>query len=224
MTGIHLINGYWHHTRTIGKLGWFEKWFNTPSHHRVHHGTQSQYLDKNMAEFLIIWDKLFGTFEEEKEEVNYGILRHPETWGPFGINFHFWGMLWQDMKETPKLWDKFRLWFMPLGWRPPGVSYREPIKGYGHGERKKFKTKMFPKSHGCLVIQLVLGIAFMAYIIDGKSPLLASEKFFMSALIWVMVIAWGGILEMKKWAPRLEAFRVIAMGGAMMFFIQRITV
>lgn len=221
MTGIHLINGYWHHTRTIGKLGWFEKWFNTPSHHRVHHGTNAQYLDRNMAELLIIWDKLFGTFEEEREEVNYGILRHPGTWGPLGINFHFWGMLWQDMKETPKLWDKFRLWFMPLGWRPPGVSYREPVRAYTKEEYTKFDTKMFPKSRVYLVIQLILGVGVMAYIIDGKSPLVASEKFIMSALMWAMVIAWGGILEMKKWAPKLEVFRIIAMGGAMMFFIQK---
>ncbi len=72
MAAVHLFLAYWHHTRLIKKMGWFEKWFVTPSHHRVHHGVNTQYIDKNFSEFLIIWDKWFGTFEEEDEEICYG--------------------------------------------------------------------------------------------------------------------------------------------------------
>ncbi|MBT7608359.1 MAG: sterol desaturase family protein [Bacteriovoracaceae bacterium] len=210
-TGVHLILGYWHHTKVIPKLGWFEVLFNSPSHHRVHHGTNEEYLDKNYSEVLIIWDKLFGTFEEEQREVNYGILRHPESWGPMAINFHFWGLLWKDCLETKSYLNKFRLWFMPLGWRPPDVSFRPSIGPIEVGEKEKFSTPMFSKTKPYLIGQLVIGLLAMVFVIHGSTPLNILEKIIMSILIWMMIIAWGGILEMKSWALKLEVVRLILM-------------
>jgi alkylglycerol monooxygenase len=208
VVGIHLILGYWHHTRTIGKLGWFEKYFNTPSHHRVHHGTNEQYLDKNYAEVLIVWDKLFGTFAEEREEVSYGILRHPESWNPITINFHFWGLLWRDCLETKSWKDKVRLWFMPLGWRPADVSYREPVKSYKVGERTKFQTTMLPNSKIYLVLQLVLNTLLMVFVMSVKCPLLWQEKLVMSTLIWAGLIGISAVMESKKWTLPFELTRI----------------
>ena len=122
MSGIHLFIAFLHHTEWIGKLGWFEKYFTTPSHHRVHHGVNQRYLDKNFGEFLIIWDKIFGSFEEEREKVVYGIYDHPRSWNPIRINFHFFIVLWNYARATPFWWDKVRVWFMPAGWRPRGVE------------------------------------------------------------------------------------------------------
>ncbi|TAL58915.1 MAG: sterol desaturase family protein [Legionella sp.] len=85
--GLNTVYQFWLHTQTINKMGWFETLFNTPSHHRVHHGTNPQYIDKNYAGSLIIWDKLFGTFEPEKEPVNYGVTEPLHTWNPFVANF-----------------------------------------------------------------------------------------------------------------------------------------
>ncbi|MCB9092071.1 MAG: sterol desaturase family protein [Halobacteriovoraceae bacterium] len=197
MTGIHLLLGFWHHTRVIGKLGWFEEIFNTPSHHRVHHGTNEKYLDKNFSEVLILWDRFFGTFQREEEPVCYGILRHPGTWSPLGINFHFWGLLYQDMKETPKWWDKIRLWFMPLGWRPPGVRHREPVKAYTLKEQIKFTTPMAKNMKSYLVLNILLSLLIMYLAITKSFGFSAEMRIFMTAILFSMTFHWHTILENK---------------------------
>ena len=211
-TGIHLILGYWHHTRVIGKLGWFEKYFNTPSHHRVHHGTNEKYLDKNFAEIMIVWDKMFGTFQEELDEepVCYGILRHPESWSPLKINFHFYGMLWQDCKETPRLWDKIRLWFMPLGWRPPGVSHRDPVKAYDLSEQVKFKTRIIANYLPYLYTNLLFSIGAMFFIINVKNGIGLSYRLPAIALVILNIHFWSYVLE-GDLSKKLEFFLSLAL-------------
>jgi sterol desaturase/sphingolipid hydroxylase (fatty acid hydroxylase superfamily) len=101
MHGLNLIYQFWIHTRLIGKLGIFEKFLNTPSHHRVHHGINEEYLDKNYAGVLIIWDRMFGTYAEEKAEPRYGILKQLDSHNPLWANLHGWVELWNrtSLKE-----------------------------------------------------------------------------------------------------------------------------
>ena len=127
---IHLFAQFWYHTVYIGRMGFWEKFLVTPSHHRVHHAINPIYIDKNHGQILIIWDKIFGTFQEELPEVPpvYGITRPVSTWNPIKIN---WGHLWllaQDAWRTRSWYDKARIWFMPTGWRPADVVERYPIK------------------------------------------------------------------------------------------------
>ncbi len=214
--GTHLIMGYWHHTKVIGKMGWFEKWFNTPSHHRVHHGTNAQYIDKNYAEFLILWDKWFGTFEPEEEEVCYGVLDHPKTWNPLMISLHHFIVLGKLSWNAPHAWDKIKVWFMPPGWMPRGLGEGvEKKTGMTVEEQVRFKTDMFRGAKPYLITQLILGLGFMVFVIDGKSPLSGAEKAAFSGLIWMMIISWGGILESKRWAPFMEIGRLTAQVGAL---------
>jgi sterol desaturase/sphingolipid hydroxylase (fatty acid hydroxylase superfamily) len=99
--GLNLIYQYWVHTETIGKLpAWFEWLFNTPSHHRVHHGSNRQYLDRNYAGILIIWDRLFGTFEPERERVVYGLTKNIDRYHPFYIAFHEYAAIARDMRRA----------------------------------------------------------------------------------------------------------------------------
>ena len=203
-SGIQLILAFWHHTKLIGKMGWFEKYFNSPSHHRVHHGTNAKYLDKNYGEIFIIWDKMFGTFQAEEEEVNYGILRQPKSWNPLIINFHFWNMLFQDFKETKSLWDKVRLWFMPLGWRPQDVSYREPVRPFEKGDYQRYNSVEFKHARGYLLIQLGLGLSAMLYAMNMKNDLTISGRFFFGSFLWIGMVSWGAILESKTWGIILE--------------------
>jgi alkylglycerol monooxygenase len=126
---IHLFMQFWYHTRIINKMGWLEKFIVTPSHHRVHHAINSKYMDKNYGQILIIWDKLFGTFQNEieKEKPVFGIIRPANTWNPIIINYkHFWQLL-KDAYYTKKWSDKLRIWFMPTGWRPKDVENLYPI-------------------------------------------------------------------------------------------------
>src|SRR6516225_3756303 len=115
------IGQFWFHTRTIGRMGPLEWVLNTPSHHRVHHGRNPKYLDKNYAGTLIIWDRLFGTFQVEEEEPVYGLTKPLNSWNPLWANLHVWRDLCRDAWLAPRRLDKLRIWFMPQGWRPEGL-------------------------------------------------------------------------------------------------------
>ena len=131
---VHLFMQFWYHTRLIDKMGWLENILVTPSHHRVHHAINPEYIDKNYSQIFIIWDKLFGTFQLEEQSIPpvYGILRPAQTWNPFIINFkHLWQMM-KDAYHAQSLWDKFRIWFMPTGWRPDDITKQFPLKTIGN--------------------------------------------------------------------------------------------
>ena len=106
------------HTQWINKLGPLEYIFVTPSHHRVHHGSNDQYIDKNFGNLLIIWDKFFGTFEPESEKVIYGIKDNVKTFNPFKITFMLWIKMYKDSKSAVGLKEKFLSFFGTLEWKP----------------------------------------------------------------------------------------------------------
>ena len=118
--GIQKIYGFFVHTRNVGKLGFWEIFMNTPSHHRVHHGTNVKYLDRNFAGMFIIWDKMFGTFEPEDEEPNYGITTNIKTHNIFTIITHEYINLWKDVKRAPGFKNKLNYIFNPPGWTHDG--------------------------------------------------------------------------------------------------------
>ncbi len=222
MAAVHLFLAYWHHTKVIHKLGWFEKWFVTPSHHRVHHGVNTQYLDKNFSEFLILWDKWFGTFEEENEPICYGVTHPPRTWDPIAINFQYWKQLWDDAVAAPYWWDKVRLWFMPLGWRPRGVGDGHiPRVGYTLEDQEKYQSNPLQGSSWYLMAQIAAGMVFMYFTINDGFPFNGIERLLMTIGIFVMIVAWGGILQSKKWAKPLEAFRLLLMGTLLLVFLDK---
>jgi len=123
---ISLLYQFWIHTETINKMPkWFEAVFNTPSHHRVHHGSNPIYLDRNHAGILIIWDKLFGTFqpELEDEKVTYGLVKNIETYNPIKIAFiEWWEMLKDAFTGTKSLKNRILYLFKPPGWKHDGTG------------------------------------------------------------------------------------------------------
>lgn len=116
------IYGILIHTKTVGKLGFLEWFLSTPSHHRVHHGSNIMYLDKNMGMVFIIWDKLFGTFAEEKEEVVYGLTSNIKTFHPITMVFHEWKNILNDLKKNISIGNKFMYVFGPPGWSHDGST------------------------------------------------------------------------------------------------------
>jgi len=123
--GVSLLYQYWIHTETIGRMGWFEKFFNTPSHHRVHHGSNGPYIDKNYAGILIIWDKLFGTFQPELDElpVKYGLVHDIKTYNLFTVIFHELAHLTREAWNAKGLKNKLGWIFGPPEWTPDGPNY-----------------------------------------------------------------------------------------------------
>lgn len=124
MSAINLIYQFWTHTELVGKLGFFEKIFNTASHHRVHHASDIKYLDKNYAGILIIWDKMFGTFQEEEETPNYGITSNIHTNNLLKITFHEVINIIHDVKKADKFTDKLKYIFYAPGWSADGNDQR----------------------------------------------------------------------------------------------------
>jgi alkylglycerol monooxygenase len=217
MSGIHLFIAFLHHTEFVGKLGWFEKYFTTPSHHRVHHGVNFKYLDKNFGEFLIIWDKLFGTFAEEKEKVVYGIYDHPQSWNPIRINFHFYIVLWKYAVAAPFWWDKIRVWFMPAGWRPRGLEPKEMTEITTENQAR-YRPEMFANSKIYLILQVILGIALMIGVISNLYGWSSAEKWLGACLLWWQIINWSGILEARRWLWISENLRVVSTTFAVILF------
>lgn len=117
---ISLLYQFWIHTETIDRLGYLEKFMNTPSHHRVHHGSDIKYLDKNHAGILIIWDKLLGTFQPEEERVTYGLTRNINTFNPIKIAMHEWQDMWRDIKQPLPFKVRLGYIFGPPGWSHDG--------------------------------------------------------------------------------------------------------
>ena len=223
VAAVHLLLAYWHHTRLIKRMGRFEKLFVAPSHHRVHHGVNPQYIDKNYSEFLIIWDKLFGSYAEEEEEVCYGITHPPRTWDPLYVNFQFWRQLFSDAWHTSSWWDKLRIWFMPTGWRPADV-HDEVVPeriGYGLSEQVKFTSEPYPNMTGYLIAQVMLGMGYMYVAINMDWPLSALDRVIMSFGLFLMITSWGGILQARKWALLLEIFRTVYMASTLVFVLNK---
>jgi len=121
---ISLIYQYWIHTEMIKKMPkWFEAVFNTPSHHRVHHATNPQYLDRNHAGIFIIWDCFFGTFEPEVEKPIYGLVKNIETYNPLKIAFIEWYQMFVDFfTSKTSILNKFKYFIKPPGWKHDGTS------------------------------------------------------------------------------------------------------
>jgi len=121
--GLNLIYQFWIHTEVIGKMPrWFEAVMNTPSHHRVHHATNPRYLDRNYAGVFIIWDKMFGSFQEElvEDKCRYGIVKNLGTYNPFIVSIHEWWGIARDVAGAKSVKDALGFWLGPPGWSPDG--------------------------------------------------------------------------------------------------------
>ncbi|OGB13872.1 MAG: hypothetical protein A2W72_05685 [Burkholderiales bacterium RIFCSPLOWO2_12_67_14] len=125
---VDLLYQFWIHTEHVGRLGWFDRVFASPSNHRVHHAVNERYLDKNYGGILILWDRLFGSFQAEdpREPCVYGTRSPLASWDPLWANAEVYWALGQDTWRTRRWADKLRLWFKPPGWRPADVAAQHP--------------------------------------------------------------------------------------------------
>ena len=218
VVAIHLFIAFLHHTEVVRTLGPIEWFFTTPSHHRVHHGINPQYLDRNFGEFLIIWDRMFGSFEKEREKVVYGILDHPKSWNPIFINFHYFIVLWRNAVAAPFWWDKIRIWFMPAGWRPRGLPQFDKPVIHSESQVVRYRPAMFANAKIYLFIQCGLGFLLMLGIISNVFAWSAPYKWIGAGLLWWQIINWGGILEAREWVVVSEPVRAVVTGITILIF------
>ena len=126
---VNLLYQYWIHTEQIGKLGWFDRWFGSPSNHRVHHAVNDRYIDRNYGGITMLWDRLFGTFVEESEKCVYGTRAPLDSWDPLWANLEVYADLAHRSRQTTRWRDKVAVWLMPPGWQPAmagGPAWQKP--------------------------------------------------------------------------------------------------
>lgn len=195
---LHLFAQFWYHTRHIGKMGWLEHIIVTPSHHRVHHALNREYLDKNYSQIFIFWDKLFGSFQEELAEVPpvYGITRPVRTWNPIKINFqHLW-LLITDAWRTRNWKDKFRIWMMPTGWRPADVEANHPVFKIDdpyHFEKYDPPVTAFIKWWSW--VQLLACLFFISYLFGFIAQIGSPAIFVYGLFVFLMVYAFTELMD-----------------------------
>ena len=138
------------HTQQIGKLGWFDRWFCAPSNHRVHHAVNDRYLDRNYGGILVVWDRLFGSFQEEDdaEPCVYGTRGPLRSWNPVWANLQYYAELAKDAWRARRWADKLRVWFKPPGWRPADVAARWPKPAFEIGRRERYDPPMSRAAQG----------------------------------------------------------------------------
>lgn len=179
---------FWIHTEVIRKVAPLEPIFNTPSHHRVHHGINDEYLDKNYAGFLIIWDRVFGTFEPEKAEAVYGITQPLNSFNPFWANLHYFVELAQRSFNLSHWSDKLYVWWAPPEWL--GQGEQKPDKApQSRPEQIKFDVVLSP-GRRALTVALFLGVmvgATAMIVYGGQMDLLA----LLACTAGLFAVMWG---------------------------------
>jgi alkylglycerol monooxygenase len=137
---IDLLYQFWVHTEHVPRLGWFDRWFCSPSNHRVHHAVNDRYLDRNYGGVLIVWDRIFGTFEEEREgePCVYGTRAALDSWDPLWSNFEVYWALAQDAWHARRWQDKLLVWVRPASWRPADVAARFPRPPFALAAVRRF--------------------------------------------------------------------------------------
>ncbi len=209
---LHLFAQFWYHTIHINKMGFLEKIIVTPSHHRVHHAINPEYIDKNYSQIFIFWDKMFGTFQEELPEKPpvYGITRPAETWNPIKINFqHVW-LLMKDAWRTKNWKDKFRLWLMPTGWRPPDVAAKYPIQKIKDIYNfKKYDTVLPFSLRVWIWIQLIVLLLFISYLFGNIAEIGAPSMFYYGFFVFAYVYALAELMDNNHFAWVWESLKLI---------------
>jgi hypothetical protein len=207
---IDLLYQFWVHTRQVGKLGWFDRWFCSPSNHRVHHAVNPHFLDRNYGGMLMIWDRLFGTYAEESGTLVYGVTKRLRSFNPLRAQLDGWVELLDRARRLRGL-DRLRVLWRPPGWSPGGppapmteeeLRTRRPLPPGASPAILRYALVQFvPLTVGTillLVAQVSLGL-----------PALAAG----AALVYWALLSLGGLVDGRRWAVPLELARLAALAG-----------
>ncbi|MFZ2308250.1 MAG: lysoplasmalogenase family protein [Rhodoferax sp.] len=183
---IDLLYQFWVHTEQVGKLGWFDRVFCSPSNHRVHHAVNDGYIDKNYGGILILWDRLFGTFQEETEPCVYGTRGALNSWDPLWANLEVYAYLARESWRAASWGDKLRVWFKPPGWQSAAMAQANPKPAFTLKAVTTFNPPLTVAQQWFAGAQFVLALAaVLAFLwqVDAMRPV--------EAAIWCAAIATG---------------------------------
>lgn len=206
---------FWIHTRAIKKLGPMEWIFNTPSHHRVHHGCDAKYVDKNYAGTLIVWDRMFGSFQPEEEEPVYGITKPLASWNPVWANVHHYVDLARASRSAPSFGEAIKLWWKGPGWQPAWVRealYGKPfVSPLSHGPAGKYDARPPGGLTGYALLQFVVALLAAVFLLFRAEHLAAAARGLLALWVVWSVVAVGALFDRRGWALRCELARLGAL-------------
>jgi sterol desaturase/sphingolipid hydroxylase (fatty acid hydroxylase superfamily) len=210
VAALNLLYQFWVHTRHIPKLGWFEWFFVTPSNHRAHHAQNTLYMDRNYGGVFIIWDRLFGSFQEEddNEPVIFGVTTPLASWNPVWANVQFYAQLWADARRAASPWDKLRIWFMRTGWRPADVAAKYPLNKPDLTRFRKFEVPLDGRLQFYVLLQFCVYIALGSYLMNLQANLSVTALLLGWGAVAFGLFVLGVALENRPWALTLELVRL----------------
>jgi sterol desaturase/sphingolipid hydroxylase (fatty acid hydroxylase superfamily) len=218
---IHLFLQFWYHTKHIKKLGFLEQIIVTPSHHRVHHAINPEYMDKNHGQIFIFWDKLFGTYQEELDSVPavFGITRPAQTWNPFRINFqHLW-LLISDAWRSENWKDRFTIWFKPTGWRPENFEEKYPITKISN----VYSFNKYGTQHSNILmywsaIQMFVTLGLVSYLYLSIAQMELQNIFIYGTFIFISVYSYTELMDTNNYSLLWESVRFVFGIGIISYF------
>jgi len=213
---------FWIHTELVGRLGPFEKILNTPSHHRVHHARNAAYIDRNYGAVLIVWDRLFGTYAQERETPIYGLTRPLHSFNSLWAQL---GPIWELggwARRAPRLRDRLRVWLAPpervFDWARDGVGPPHKLAL----DAPKFDVTMSGPLRGYLIINFALAVAATFLLMLWGASLPRPTLVAGAALVLLAMLSIGGLVEARGWARPLEVARVALTAAALALVALRI--
>ncbi len=211
MTTLNTLYQFWIHTRLVGRMGVLEWFLNTPSHHRVHHGIDPKYIDKNYAGMFIVWDKLFGTFEPESSEPVYGIVKPLRSFNPGWANVEYFAVMGAMMRGTRSLRDRLLVPLMPPEWRPSDLGGPVNIPEVTREAQEKYERQASRAIDGYVLGHFVLVVVATTVFILAQGRIPEMQLAAIGALIVGALLGWGALVEGRAWGLPFEALRLLCL-------------
>jgi len=222
VNAINLIYQFWVHTRIVNRMGVLDRIVVTPSNHRVHHAQNEKYIDKNYGGMLILWDRLFGTFQEEcdDEPVVFGVRKPLANWNPVWANLQVYDYLLFDARKTRRWRDKLGIWFRRTGWRPADVESEYPRARADLSSFHKFDPPVARSQRRYVLAQFAMATAATLYIAGLFAREGAMAVVVPCVLLWVQLYTLGLLNEGRRSARRAELIRIFVIVPALFYWLQ----
>lgn len=207
---IDLLYQYWIHTELVPKLGWFDRVFASPSNHRVHHAVNDRYLDKNYGGIFILWDRLFGTFAEERDDepVVFGTRAPLRSWNPLWANVEVYWALAKDAWHARRWRDKLRVWFARPGWRPADVAVRFPKPGFDIA-RSEYDPPVPASLRAYCFVQFLVLLGLGTLFLQNAARLAPGMALQSALFLTLGLMTIAALLERRRWAIVGETLRLL---------------
>jgi len=223
VNAINLIYQFWVHTQVVRRMGVLDRILVTPSNHRVHHAQNERYIDKNYGGMLILWDRFFGTFEDEAadEPVVFGVRKPLANWNPFWANLQVYDYLLFDARKTASWRDKTGVWLRRTGWRPPDVEAQFPRSRSDAEDFRKFDPPVPNAQRRYVLGQFAIAIIVALYIADLFAQRGAAAVLVPCLMLWLQLYTLGLLSEGREEALRAELLRLLLATPLLLLLMQQ---